>query len=241
MPNAVLTSGNTQGMHAPISVIIPTYNYGRFVSDAIRSVLAQTLTPKEIIVVDDGSTDDTASRVQEFHGRIRYVHHNNSGLAATRNTGIRESRGEWIAFLDSDDVWHPQKLERQWLACHPGGAPTEVRAIGTDMLTFYDSPPAPDLGPAAQPRLSMISIEALLRGAHFSGGSGAMIHHSCFDAVGVFDPSLKAVEDLEMWARIASRFPIARLPRAPHVCSPAFSQHEPTCFVNGGESDQGGR
>ena len=95
-----------------VSAIIPTYNFGRFLGEAIQSVLDQTFTDFELIVVDDGSTDDTREVVGSFNdSRIRYIYQENRGLPAARNTGIKASRGEYIAFLDSDDIWLTQNLE----------------------------------------------------------------------------------------------------------------------------------
>lgn len=96
-----------------VSAIIPTYNRGYIVDRAIESVLNQTYENIEVIVVDDGSTDNTQEKLKEYGDRIRVVYHRNSGPAAARNRGIEASRGEIIAFLDSDDVWLPTKLERQ--------------------------------------------------------------------------------------------------------------------------------
>lgn len=96
-----------------VSVIIPTYNRSRYVSKAIDSVLAQTYANYEIIVVDDGSTDNTKSVLDPYQDIIRYFHQENAGVSATRNLGIKESKSEWIAFLDSDDEWLPKKLEEQ--------------------------------------------------------------------------------------------------------------------------------
>ncbi len=100
-----------------VSVIIPTYNRGQFIERAVQSVLAQTYTDFEIVVVDDGSTDDTVQLVLELQkadGRIRYLRHEtNRGAQAARNTGIRAAEGHYIAFLDSDDEWLPHKLEQQ--------------------------------------------------------------------------------------------------------------------------------
>ena len=96
-----------------VSVIIPTYNRARYVSKAIDSVLTQTYTNFEIIVVDDGSTDNTKSVLDPYQDIIRYFYQENAGVSATRNLGIKESKGEWIAFLDSDDEWLPKKLEEQ--------------------------------------------------------------------------------------------------------------------------------
>lgn len=99
-----------------VSVIIPTYNRAEQVGKAVQSVLNQTWRHCEVIVVDDGSTDDTCHALEVYGDRIRYVKTDNRGVAAARNRGIRESRGSWIAFLDSDDLWHPAKIERQMLA-----------------------------------------------------------------------------------------------------------------------------
>ena len=97
-----------------VSVIIPCHNYGRFVTAAVESALSQTYQPVDVIVIDDGSTDDTPERLQAFGSRIRYIRQENQGVSAARNTGIRQSCGEWVAFLDADDFWHPQKLEAQF-------------------------------------------------------------------------------------------------------------------------------
>ena len=99
-----------------VSVIIPTYNRAAYIVEALESVFAQTYGDCEIIVVDDGSTDDTKAVLQSHMARIRYIYQENAGVSVARNTGISAATGEWIAFLDSDDQWRPTKLERQ-LAC----------------------------------------------------------------------------------------------------------------------------
>lgn len=96
-----------------VSVVIPTYNRSRQVMEAVQSVLDQTWKNCEVIVVDDGSDDDTEEALTFFGGRIRYIKTKNRGVAAARNRGVNEACGEWIAFLDSDDLWHPEKIERQ--------------------------------------------------------------------------------------------------------------------------------
>ena len=98
-----------------VSVVIPTFNREARLSAAIRSVLNQSLTPSEIIVVDDGSTDATENIIKSF-SEVRYIHQENQGVSQARNHGIRLAEHEWIAFLDSDDEWLPRKLERQWRA-----------------------------------------------------------------------------------------------------------------------------
>src|SRR5262249_48237002 len=99
--------------HAPVSVVIPTFNRREIVLDAIDSVLAQSLPPAQIIVIDDGSKDDTAAALSAYSGRIEYHYQPNAGLSAARNHGIRLAREQFVAFLDDDDVWHPRKLELQ--------------------------------------------------------------------------------------------------------------------------------
>ncbi len=99
-----------------VSVIIPTYNRALYVTKAIDSVLAQTYKDYEIIVVDDGSTDNTKNVLEPYLGRINYMYQENAGVSAARNTGIKSAKGQWIAFLDSDDEWLPEKL-----ACHLEG------------------------------------------------------------------------------------------------------------------------
>ena len=96
-----------------VSVVIPTYNRSAFVARAVDSVLNQGFTDSEIIVVDDGSSDDTKERLSRFGDRIQYIYQDNSGVSAARNTGITASRGEWLAFLDSDDEWRPEYLAKQ--------------------------------------------------------------------------------------------------------------------------------
>src|SRR5262249_9808749 len=113
---------------ALISVIIPTFNAGHFITEAIDSVLGQTAVPAEIIVVDDGSKDDTRERLARYGRQIRYIHQKKQGVSATRNRGVQEALGEHIAFLDAGDVWHPRKLELQ-LATLSGE--TDLGLLGT--------------------------------------------------------------------------------------------------------------
>src|SRR5262245_58814803 len=96
-----------------VSVIIPNYNYGRFLREALDSALNQTLPPLEVIVVDDGSTDESPEILESYGDRIRVIRQKNQGVGIARNTGAEAARGELLAFLDADDYWFPQKLEKQ--------------------------------------------------------------------------------------------------------------------------------
>src|SRR5690349_7945487 len=120
-------------MNPKVSVVIPTYNRGEKVRGAIESVLTQTFSDLEILVIDDGSSDDTGRILREaFGNRIRYCYQPNQGASVARNTGVDQARGEWIAFLDSDDLWEKEKLALQLKTldhCGPecGGCYTDVR------------------------------------------------------------------------------------------------------------------
>ncbi len=110
-------------MKPKVSVIIPTYNRAKDVQNAINSVLSQTLTDLEVIVVDDGSSDDTGKVLQEVYGdRIHYSFQSNQGISGALNTGLEKARGEWVAFLDSDDYWADEKLEWQFKALERFGS-----------------------------------------------------------------------------------------------------------------------
>src|SRR5262245_11344519 len=116
-----------------VSTIIPSYNRAGFVIAAVESALAQTYEKQEIIVIDDGSTDQTKQRLERYAKKIRYVYQENQVVAAARNTGVRVSRGEWFAFLDADDLWSPDKLERQ-LECI--NQKSEVGLVHTNVFFF---------------------------------------------------------------------------------------------------------
>jgi glycosyltransferase involved in cell wall biosynthesis len=189
-----------------VSVVIPTYNYARFVGAAVASALAQTYSACEVIVVDDGSTDDTRAVLAPWEGRIRYLYQENQGLSAARNTGILAAQGDYIALLDADDLWHSAKLEAQmrYLADHP-----EVGLLACDRVTAEPPPwPAVDLAPSLSAR--DITLEELVLATRF-GPSSAVIARRCFERVGYFDPVLRSAEDREMWLRIASVYPIRKL------------------------------
>ena len=187
-----------------VSVVIPTYNYGQYVTEAVESALAQTYSAVEVIVVDDGSTDDTRERLAGYRNRIRYIDQKNQGLSAARNTGIRAANGEYIAFLDSDDVFHTRRLELQVpvLAGNPHvGLVASECTIGEKV--FWEPLPTPVLE-------FSISLEGLVLRSRF-GPSGVLMRKSCFDNVGFFNEELRSVEDRDMWIRVAARYEVVKL------------------------------
>ena len=103
------------------SVVIPAYNAEKFIDDAIQSVLGQTYTDYELIVVDDGSTDKTPLIVKGYENSVRCIQQENKGLSAARNTGIEHATGKWVAFLDADDTWHAEKLSKQFASVQKNG------------------------------------------------------------------------------------------------------------------------
>jgi len=179
-----------------VSVVIPTYNYGHLLAAAVDSALAQTYPAVEVVVVDDGSTDDTPSRLAGYGDRIRVIRQENQGLSAARNTGIRAARGEYVALLDSDDAFHPRKLERQMAAF---AARPDLQLVGTAI--FSDEPPAWAAVPDGPPRVVVPTLDDLVTRTRFAPSS-AVIRKSCLNAVGLFDTELRSVEDRDMWIRI---------------------------------------
>ncbi|MBM4073102.1 MAG: glycosyltransferase [Planctomycetes bacterium] len=190
------------------SVVIPTYNYAEFVAEAVASALGQDYPHFEVIVVDAGSMDDTRARLAPLMPRIRYIHQQNQGLSAARNTGIQAARGEYIALLDSDDTWHPRKLSVQarYLAEHP-----EIGVLATEhLLTRASGWP---VVPENETPVRVYPVEELVMRSWFAPSS-AVILKACFDRVGLFDTALRCVEDRDMWIRISCHYPVEQL-RAP--------------------------
>ncbi len=188
-------------MTLPISVVVPTHNHCEYVRAAVASVLSQTAKPTELIVIDDGSTDGTRERLREFGDSIRYRYQENQGLSAARNAGIETATNAWVALLDADDLWHPQKLERQWMIA---GRCPEYDLVGTSTLSFAQTVPQPLDYSAVDPRWTDVSLRDVVYGARFGSGSAALIKKDTLARVGAFDRSLSAVEDLDLWLRIAA-------------------------------------
>jgi len=179
-----------------ITVVIPTYNRYELLKRALASVFAQTQRVDEIIVVDDGSTDDTAQIIKDFPS-ITYIYQENRGVSAARNAGIKEAKNEWIAFLDSDDAWHPQKIEAQ-MQFHKNNSDilmsyTDERWIRNDNEVQVPKKYAKVGGDIFQACLSHCIIAP----------SAAFMHRSLFEKYGEFDEALEVCEDYDLWLRTA--------------------------------------
>ena len=188
-----------------VSVVIPTYNSGPLVVEAVASVLAQTRPADEVLVVDDGSTDDTAERMAALGPSVRCVYKENGGVSTARNRGVAEATGEWIAFLDADDVWHPRKLEIQLSAL---ARRTDLALLGTRLYPWPGTHPDP--GARAAEDVDEIRFERLVvRNALVT--STIVARAEALRAAGPFDTQLSGPEDYDLWLRMVQRVPVANL------------------------------
>lgn len=184
-----------------ISVVIPTYNGSKYILSTVLSALGQTYSPVEIIVVDDGSTEDMAAVLNPVIGQIHYIRQENSGPAAARNYGILVSKGEYIAFLDHDDHWLPENLTDKMAVMKNN--PECAMVYSYPELMDGAGKPLPQEYPANFPS-GQVFEEFLLRNRIITF-STAFIRKSIFDKVGLLDenPEITCCDDYDMWLRIA--------------------------------------
>jgi glycosyltransferase involved in cell wall biosynthesis len=188
-----------------VSVIIPNYNYANYLREAIESVLSQTYTNIEIIVVDDGSKDNSAEVLQEFGDKITVIFQQNAGVSVARNNGVANSKGEFIAFLDADDVWLAEKIEKQVKLfsademlglVHVGVQ--DIDANGNNLDIHLD-------GLSGEVSHEILLLE---RAVVLGGGSGLMITKKSFDEVGGFDLRLSTSADWDLFYQISSLYQV---------------------------------
>ena len=203
-----------------ISVIIPTYNRCDLLKRAINSVIKQTITPKEIIIVDNGSTDQTYEMVSSLFPEINYFIEKKRGVSAARNKGILESKSKWIAFLDSDDAWKPTKLEKQMEFSIFNE--DKYRIIHTDEIWYRN-----------KKILNQLKKHKKSGGNIFNNSlqlccispSSVVLKNQIFEEYGLFDENLEVCEDYDMWIRITSKEEVGFL-------------DSPLVLKYGGHSDQ---
>lgn len=190
-----------------VSVVIPTYNAAELLPEAVESVLSQTYRDFEIVVVDDGSTDETPAVMEEYAEDVRYIRKENGGSASARNRGIEEARGEYVAFLDADDRWRPAKLETQ-MDAHAAD-PTLAWSYTGARLVDHETEEILFRKCQTRRRYGGDILRKLLRG-NFVTPSTTLIERRVFDEVGTFDESSlhRISEDWDLWLRIAARYPI---------------------------------
>ena len=203
-----------------ISVVIPTHNRCELLKRAISSVLNQTIRSKKIIVVDNGSTDNTYEMIYSLFPEITYIHEKRRGVSIARNIGIKNCNSSWIAFLDSDDTWDPQKLEKQLFFTN--NINKKYRLIHTNEIWYKNDKFQNQLkkhqksgGDIFQKSLELCCISP----------SSAFIKKEIFDDYGFFDESLEVCEDYDLWIRITAKEEVGYL-------------DNPLVIKNGGHNDQ---
>ncbi len=221
MTSRAAPTPSTQGVSMEkISVVIPAYNAERTLRSTLESVLAQTYGALEVIVVDDGSTDGTESTVKDYaeQGRIRYIKRENGGIAAGRNTGLKACTGDYVALLDHDDLWDPDKIEKQLAFIGKSGADfvyCYVRRLGLDG-EIHEFPVEKLQGESA--------MDDLLK-QNWIYSSTVLFKRSILDSVGLLDETFRYCEDWDYWLRIAS---VARIECMPEVL--VTRRDQPTSF-----------
>lgn len=200
-------------MSLAITVVIPAYNAAAFIGDAVHSVFTQTRLPEEVIIIDDGSTDATPQILESIGKNVppgtslRIIHQQNAGVMAARNRGIAEAHGDWIAFLDADDAWFPEKLHRQTKLLETLNTPA---LLCCGMVTFWRDLPAPTTI-LCETLPTQVSTEQLLQ-RNYIGTSTVLLPKASLVAVGGFSAHYNHAEDWAVWLRIAaSVLPIWRM------------------------------
>ncbi len=202
-----------------ISIIIPTFNRSALLKRALETVYKQTISNYEVIVIDDGSSDDTEEMMQAEFPSARYYYQSNTGVSSARNKGLELAVGEWIAFLDSDDEWLPEKLDKQFALLKLN--PTE-KICHTEEIWVRNGV-----------RVNQMKKHRKTGGWIFPqclplcamSPSSIVIHRSIFDDVGGFDAGLPACEDYDLWLRITAKYPVLYI-------------EEPQIIKYGGHEDQ---
>ena len=202
-----------------ISVIVPTYNRVHQLPRALDSILCQSCSPKEIIVVDDGSTDETSALMTSEYPEIVFIQQQNTGVSSARNVGIKRASGDWIAFLDSDDEWLPKKLEIQMKALYKN---PEIKICHTNEIWIRN-------GKRVNPKKKHEKFGGWIFQKCLPlcciSPSSVIIHKSIFKEIGLFDYSLPVCEDYDLWLRITARNPVLYI-------------EEPFLIKYGGHEDQ---
>jgi len=207
-----------------VSVVIPTYNRARFIAKAIASVLDQTYRDFEIIVVDDGSTDQTQEKLESYGDRIiTHSYTPNRGVSYARNRGIDLARGTYIAFLDSDDFWKPEKLKKQmeFLENHP-----EYSIVATQCLVNLIDEDLNTIKYLEKNELHHELTYAKIFQRPFIMPSSILMKKECFDVVGNFDENRRVLEDIDLYLRLAQKYKIG------------FINEPLTVFTRGHEKDR---
>ena len=192
-----------------ISVIIPTFNHGKFIAETLESVFAQTYQNYEVIVINDGSTDETEAVLgPDLEAqRIRYFRQENQGVAAARNAGLALATGEWIAFLDDDDLWPPDKLEWQ-VACLEASNAVVVGGLCSRFGLEGERKKKGD-----SHKIEFLATADLFRGNPFGSPGQTLIRKSALEKIGGLDTAIWGLDDLDLWIRLSRIGSIQRVDR----------------------------
>ncbi|MBD3426570.1 MAG: glycosyltransferase [Candidatus Omnitrophica bacterium] len=203
-----------------VSVIIPAYNKADLTVRTVESVLAQTYVNIEIIVVDDGSTDDTKDRLSPYLGRIRYEYKDNGGACSARNLGISLAEGEYVGLLDCDDLYLPDKIERSVMSLEedPGAG-----FVHTSSLFIDDDDNTVGRFSVKGRKEGWITKDLILR--NFICNSTVVARRICFDEVGLFDETIFIPADWDMWLRLSERY------RAKYIDEPLTKHRNPESYT----------
>ncbi|MBW4616220.1 MAG: glycosyltransferase [Desmonostoc vinosum HA7617-LM4] len=199
-----------------VSIIIPAYNAMNYLPDALESVLQQTFTDFEVLIIDDGSSDNLVQWAGELaNSQVRLIVQKKQGVAVARNTGIANAKGEYIAFLDADDLWKPTKLEKQvcYLDNHP-----DIGLVHTNMVLINQE--GKSSGRVMKSHAEGDALKQLLEKNTITTSS-VIVRNCCLTNIGDFDISLRYSQDWDMWVRIAARYRFAVI-KEPLVC---YRQH----------------
>lgn len=187
-----------------VSVVIPAYNAMTYLPETVESVLRQIFTDFEVLIVDDGSSDHIAQWASQIvDPRVKLISQENQGLPGARNTGIAQAQGEYIAFLDADDLWEPTKLEKQVRCLDDNPA---VGLVHTWMVLVDEQGKSTG---RVMPSNAEGDVWKQLAEKNVIACPSVIVRRCCFETVGVFDRSLRSLEDWDMWIRIATRYPFA--------------------------------
>jgi glycosyltransferase involved in cell wall biosynthesis len=210
-----------------VSVIIPTYNRSYYVLRAINSVLAQTFKEHEIIVVDDGSTDETRRLLKPYSHYINYIYQDNAGPAAARNNGIELAKGEWLAFLDSDDTWLSNKLDVQLSQCINLGADlcfhdlSCLNSDGQNISSWNQHVHSHTRGfPSLKTGIIQDPYQRMMTTGYLFLTSTLMAKRSIFFDVGFFNKNFRTSEDLELFYKLAARYRVGYIAEPLTIYSP---------------------
>lgn len=223
-------------MEPLVSVIIPTYNRADLVVQAVESVVNQTYKKIEIVVVDDGSTDNTCEVVKKYQDKIKYIYQERSERSKARNRGFGCSRGDYVAFLDSDDLWLPTKIEKQVQVLNEE---PRVGLVYTN-VQFIDRNGSAHDGNISWDAPERVALyEDLMTHNVITGTtSSVMVRRTCLEEVGLFDESMNTCEDLDLYRRIARHYKFYKidLPLVRFRIHAGNTQHNASAMAKGWES-----